>query len=78
MKLPRYRSRRLAVGAVAVTVAAGVCAAGAIGAVASRAASAGCSVAYTVFSQWTGGFTASMAITNLGNPVSSWSWPPRR
>ncbi|AGZ41262.1 cellulose-binding family II [Actinoplanes friuliensis DSM 7358] len=37
------------------------------------AAAAGCSVDYTVSSQWQGGFGASVAITNLGDPVTSWS-----
>src|SRR5579859_7012829 len=71
MNLPRNRSRRLAAcsAAAAVVVGAAVTA----GAVSSSAASAGCSVAYTVSSQWAGGFTASVAITNLGSPVSSWT-----
>src|SRR3954447_4005889 len=37
------------------------------------AAAAGCSVAYSVSSQWQGGFGASVAIKNLGDPVSSWT-----
>lgn len=37
------------------------------------AAAAGCTVAYTVSSQWPGGFGANVAITNLGDPISSWS-----
>ncbi|GIF07795.1 cellulose binding domain-containing protein [Actinoplanes siamensis] len=36
-------------------------------------AAAGCSVKYTVASQWPGGFGAAVDITNLGDPVSSWS-----
>jgi Glycosyl hydrolase family 62/Cellulose binding domain len=70
MKLPRDRFRRLAVCAAAAAV---VCAAGTAGADSSSAASAGCSVAYTISSQWAGGFTAGLAITNLGNPLSSWT-----
>ena len=70
MNLSRFRTRRLAVCA---TVAAVACAAWTAGAVSSSAASAGCSVGYTVSSQWTGGFTASVAITNLGSPVNSWT-----
>ncbi len=50
----------LAAGAVAVTLPA-------------SAATSGCSVAYTVQSQWTGGFGANVAITNLGAPISSWT-----
>ncbi|GIJ72084.1 cellulose binding domain-containing protein [Virgisporangium ochraceum] len=37
------------------------------------AAAAGCSVSYTVSSQWQGGFGANVAITNLGDPVTSWT-----
>jgi lysophospholipase L1-like esterase len=36
-------------------------------------AAAGCRVAYTVTSQWQGGFGASVAVTNLGDPVTSWT-----
>ncbi|MDI6104216.1 non-reducing end alpha-L-arabinofuranosidase family hydrolase [Actinoplanes sp. NEAU-A12] len=37
------------------------------------AAAAGCSVDYTVSSQWQGGFGANVAITNLGDPLSGWT-----
>src|SRR5947207_6130885 len=37
------------------------------------AATAGCSVNYAVSSQWTGGFGASVSITNVGDPLSSWT-----
>ncbi|MFF8601327.1 cellulase family glycosylhydrolase [Streptomyces sp. NPDC015232] len=37
------------------------------------AAAAGCSVDYTVTSQWQGGFQAAVKITNLGDPVSGWA-----
>ncbi|MFI5934146.1 non-reducing end alpha-L-arabinofuranosidase family hydrolase [Actinoplanes sp. NPDC051494] len=50
----------LASAAVAVAVPAG-------------AAAAGCSVAYTVSSQWQGGFGATVAITNLGDPLTGWT-----
>ncbi|WP_081913609.1 cellulase family glycosylhydrolase [Glycomyces sp. NRRL B-16210] len=32
----------------------------------------GCEVEYTVSSEWPGGFTANVAITNLGSAVSGW------
>jgi Glycosyl hydrolase family 62/Cellulose binding domain len=64
------RSRRLTACAA---VAAVVCAAGALSAASSSAASAGCSVSYTVSSQWQGGFNASVAITNLGDPLTAWT-----
>jgi hypothetical protein len=38
----------------------------------ASAATAGCQVGYSVTSQWPGGFGASVAITNLGDPVSGW------
>jgi hypothetical protein len=37
------------------------------------AAASGCRVAYTVGSQWPGGFGADVTVTNLGDPVSSWT-----
>jgi glucuronoarabinoxylan endo-1,4-beta-xylanase len=36
-------------------------------------AAAGCLVAYTVSSQWTGGFGADVTITNLGDPLTGWT-----
>ena len=36
-------------------------------------AAAGCTVVYKVQSQWTGGFSGDIAITNTGDPVTSWS-----
>jgi hypothetical protein len=41
--------------------------------VTAHAQTTGCRVTYTVPSQWPGGFTASVAITNLGSQVNSWS-----
>ena len=41
-------------------------------ATAAGAAAAGCKVVYTVGSQWGGGFTANVAITNLGDALSGW------
>jgi hypothetical protein len=37
------------------------------------AAAAGCSVNYTVSSQWQGGFGASVSITNLGDALTGWT-----
>src|SRR5690348_7535344 len=37
------------------------------------AAAAGCAVTYTVTSQWQGGFGASVALTNLGDPLTGWT-----
>ncbi|ASW54456.1 pectinesterase family protein [Plantactinospora sp. KBS50] len=38
----------------------------------SAQAAAGCQVAYTVSAQWTGGFTANIRITNLGDAINGW------
>src|SRR5437773_11658718 len=59
---------RLAVAAVAGTVLAGM---GVV--MSAQAATVGCSVAYTVTSQWPGGFGVNMTITNLGDPVNGWT-----
>ncbi|ROT32657.1 cellulose-binding domain-containing protein [Micromonospora sp. HM5-17] len=69
MRLHRYRSRLWS----AVTVTSLVAVSGAAVTVAAHAAAAGCSVTYTVGSQWQGGFTATVAVTNLGDPLSSWT-----
>jgi hypothetical protein len=37
------------------------------------AAAAGCSVNYAVSSQWPGGFGANVSVTNLGDPLTSWT-----
>jgi hypothetical protein len=36
-------------------------------------AASGCSVTYTVTSQWPSGFSANVNLTNLGDPVTSWT-----
>lgn len=36
-------------------------------------AAAGCQVAYSVASQWPGGFTGTVTVTNLGDPVPGWT-----
>ena len=65
---PRYRHRTwLAVAVAALTGVAGM-----LVATSTAQAATGCSVSYTVSSQWQGGFNASINITNLGDPVNSW------
>ena len=53
---------------------AGVLAVGGLVIMAGQPASAaaGCRVDYTVASQWQGGFTAGVTVTNLGDPVNGW------
>src|SRR5687767_8978265 len=65
----RYRRPLLACSAAAALVA------GALVTITLPAAAAttGCSVTYTVQSQWPGGFTANVGITNLGSALTSWT-----
>ncbi|BCJ58382.1 hypothetical protein Jiend_18040 [Micromonospora endophytica] len=35
-------------------------------------AAIGCRVSYTVASQWAGGFSANVSLTNVGDPLTSW------
>jgi len=68
------RTTRLRNLAVAVTAVAACLTGGAVAStVTANAATVGCQVAYTVSSQWTGGFGANVAVTNLGAPVTSWT-----
>ncbi|MEK8107496.1 cellulose binding domain-containing protein [Micromonospora sp. M12] len=39
----------------------------------SAQAAAGCQVAYSAASQWPGGFTGNVTVTNLGDPISGWT-----
>lgn len=60
-------------GVIVLTTAATVAiATGAVTALPASAAS-GCRVTYTLSGQWPGGFGADVTITNLGDPVSSWT-----
>ena len=66
----RYRHRT---GLAAASAVVFLGAAGIATSVIAHAAVAGCQVAYTVSSQWPGGFGANVAITNLGDPITGWS-----
>jgi endoglucanase len=66
-RLPRGRTLGVA-GAVGALVAGGLILAPMVNA----SASAGCRVTYTA-NQWPGGFTANIAITNLGDAVNGWT-----
>ena len=58
---------------MALAAAAGVSVIiGGLSVVTASAATAGCSVNYTIASQWSGGFGANVVVTNLGDAVSSW------
>ncbi|MGW3618726.1 non-reducing end alpha-L-arabinofuranosidase family hydrolase [Micromonospora arida] len=66
------RSRATNVGLVAAGVGLLVSST-VVAALPAGAAAEGCSVNYAVSSQWQGGFGANVAITNLGDPLSSWT-----
>jgi len=64
----RPRVRRLLAVTGAAVLGAGV----ALAAGVPAQAAAACTVVYKVQSSWPGGFTGDIAITNAGDPVSSW------
>ncbi|SCF20575.1 Cellulase/cellobiase CelA1 [Micromonospora haikouensis] len=66
------RSKATNVGVVSAGVALLASATVAV-ALPANAAAAGCSVNYAVSSQWQEGFGANVSITNLGDPLSSWT-----
>jgi hypothetical protein len=66
------RSRSAKIGVVSAVVAL-VASAAVVAALPAGAATAGCSVNYAVSSQWQGGFGANVTITDLGDPVASWT-----
>lgn len=68
-EVARSRLRRGAVAMTALALAAGA----AVAAAPQASAAAGCQVAYTITSQWSGGFGANIDIKNLGDPISSWA-----
>lgn len=64
-----HRRGPVAAAAVAALLAAG----GVAMTLPASATATGCSVSYTVQSQWPDGFSANVAITNLGAPLSGWT-----
>ncbi|MET7401139.1 cellulase family glycosylhydrolase [Dactylosporangium sp. NPDC005572] len=62
-------------GRLAVSIGAAVALlAGLVAVLSTNAyAAAGCRVTYRVTSQWPGGFTGDVAVTNLGDPVTGWT-----
>ncbi|WP_246278463.1 cellulase family glycosylhydrolase [Phytohabitans rumicis] len=64
----KRRYALLACGAAATLAAAGL-----VAITPPALAATGCTVAYTVQSQWPGGFQSNVSITNLGSPVTSWT-----
>ncbi len=72
MRLLR-KLRRFAASVTVVLLGTGGLGAAAAVASTPALAATGCSVAYTVPSQWNTGFTANIVITNLGSALTSWS-----
>ncbi len=60
-------------GLFAAAVALILSAAAALVAVTQASAAVGCRVTYTITNAWSGGFGANIAITNLGDPLTSWT-----
>lgn len=69
MRIPQRGLRRQLILAATATTLAG--AAGLVAVTAAHAA-AGCRVAYTISSQWSGGFGATVDVVNLGDPINGW------
>ncbi|MFC8679417.1 cellulase family glycosylhydrolase [Streptomyces griseorubiginosus] len=65
----KRRHTFIATGAAGALILGGL----ALATLPASAAATGCSVAYKVQSEWPGGFTADLAITNLGSPVRGWT-----
>src|SRR5437660_4127419 len=63
-----HARRRMAAASAAVLASTGVAAL----TVTASASASGCQVSYAANS-WSGGFTASISITNLGSPLTSWT-----
>jgi len=63
------RNALVAAGAAGILVAVGALAVE----LPAAAASTGCSVNYTVASQWNVGFSTNVTITNLGSPLTAWT-----
>jgi endoglucanase len=68
----RVRTAQWRAGLATVGVAALVAGVGVVTTTNAYAA-AGCRVVYSAPSQWPGGFTANVGVTNLGDPVNGWS-----
>ncbi|WP_247676497.1 cellulose binding domain-containing protein [Micromonospora sp. M51] len=68
----RTARRRTTLIATTAAATAALVTAGLLTSVSAQAA-AGCQVAYSVASQWPGGFTGNVTVTNLGDPISGWT-----
>ncbi|MEU8025487.1 pectate lyase [Micromonospora haikouensis] len=66
--LHRQRRRSL----LAVVAATTLAATGVVATAGAAQAAAGCRVSYAVGSQWPGGFSTTVTLTNVGDPLTSW------
>src|SRR5579871_148584 len=71
--MARIFSRRPFAGLAALLLSAAGLGGLSLAAAAPASASTGCSVAYTVQSDWGSGFVVNLTITNLGSPISNWT-----
>src|SRR5688500_3064954 len=65
----RFVTRRWLIPVLSVLCAAGA----AVGVATVAHAAVACRVAYTVTSQWQGGFQAALTVTNVGDAWSEWT-----
>jgi hypothetical protein len=70
--MPQSSARRIR-SVLAVAGATVLAATTVVAAQGASAAAAGCRVSYTIGSQWQGGFGATVAVTNLGDPLTGWT-----
>jgi hypothetical protein len=68
--MSRFRAANVGLASAGVALLAS---AAVVVALPAGAAAAGCSVNYAVSSQWQGGFGANVTITNVGDPLTSWT-----
>lgn len=67
-----HRQRRLTL-AISTGAAAILATTGLVATAGTAQAAVGCRVSYSVASQWPGGFSANVNLTNVGDPLTSWT-----
>ncbi len=67
-----HRTRRVAL-CISSAAAAALAVAGVVVTAGAAQAAVGCRVTYAVASQWPGGFGANLTLTNVGDPLTSWT-----
>jgi hypothetical protein len=69
---PRRVRARWHTAVITTAITAILVSVGTLTSLTAAAAAAGCRVAYSVASTWSGGFTGNVAVTNLGDPINGW------